>query len=263
MSQPFFERLKGYYVNIVGLLRDGVGASRIFPNSGDIGSSRERIYAQFLKAHLPPSCNVQFGGFLFDQDGKESKQIDIMVTDGSALQFKLPVNGEGGKSFACIDGTLAVVSIKSTLDSAQLADSLLNISSIPDKRPLSTERVPFILNIPSFDDWPFKIVYASNGMQLETTMKALEDFYEKQTDIPLHKRPNLIHVLGKYSVVRTGKEGGVTRDGTRIEPNKFHGMADPTGVFGLVWAALQIQQIASGSKYTIYRYDEMLNKIQL
>jgi len=65
-------------------------------------------------------------------------------------------------------------------------------------------------------------------MQLETMLNALKSFYEKQTDIPLNKRPNLIHVLGKYAIVRAGQEGGVTRDGTPIEPNKFHGMSDPT-----------------------------------
>jgi hypothetical protein len=263
MSKPFFERLKEYYSSIALVLRDGVGASRIFPNAGDIGSSRERIYAQFLKSHLPPSCNVQFGGFLFDQHGKESKQIDILVTDESTLQFKAPTNGEGGKSFACVDGTIAVVSVKSTLDSTRLSDSLLNISSIPDKQPLTSDRVSFSLKIGDFDDWPYKIVYASDGIELETMLNALKGFYEKQADIPLNKRPNLIHVLGKYAIVRTGQEGGVTRDGTRIEPNKFHGMSDPNGVIGLVSAATAIQRIASASKHIFYRYNEMLNNIPL
>lgn len=263
MNKLFFDRLNEYYLGIAGILRDGVGVSKIFPNAGDIGSSRERIYAQFLKSHLPASCNVKFGGFLFDQDGKESKQIDIIVTDESSLQFILSTNGEGGKSFACIDGTIAIVSIKTRLDSALLADSLINIASIPDKQSLTQDRFSPMLQIKDFDDWPYKIIYASNGIELENVLAALRGFYEKQTDIPVHKRPNLIHVLNEYSIVRVKQDGGLTRDGTRIEPNKFYGMPDPTGVYGLIRAITEIQRIASGSKHILYRYHKIADNLPL
>lgn len=261
MTPPFFERLKKYYASIGSVLRGEADASAIFPNAGDIGTSRERIYAEILRSHLPSSCNVLFGGFLFGQDGTESKQIDILVTEESSMQYNFLTKGDQGKSFACVDGCIAVVSVKSNLDSTRLIDSLLNISSIPDKQPLTAGRLPPLLKVKDFDDWPYKIVYASEGTDLDTTLNVLTSFYEKRPEIPVNKRPNLIHVIGKYSITRTREEGGKTRNGTILEPNKFHAMPDPEGVFGLMWAISQIQAIASASKIIFYSYGKMIDNI--
>ena len=77
MSRPFFERLKKYYSDIGKVLRGEADAASIFPNTTDIGMSRERVYAEMLRLHLPSSCNVTLGGYLFDQDGNESSQIKV------------------------------------------------------------------------------------------------------------------------------------------------------------------------------------------
>jgi len=113
--QPFFERLNKYYSNIGEVLRGQKTAASVFPNATDIGTSRERVYAEMLKQHVPSSCNVLFGGFLFDLEGQESKQIDIIITNDSSIRYNLPGDGDNGKSFACIDGTIGIVSVKSTL----------------------------------------------------------------------------------------------------------------------------------------------------
>ena len=161
MPETFFERLRAYYANAAAVLRHEAEASTIFPNPTDIGTSREQNYAAMLKLHLPSNCNVLFGGFLFGRDGIESKQIDILITDGYSLRFRFPTSGEPSKSFACIDGCVSVISVKSTLDSANSEDALLNIASIPDKQPLTQGRLPSLVQIQAFDDWPYKIINAS------------------------------------------------------------------------------------------------------
>jgi hypothetical protein len=120
MAKEFYTRLKNYYSKVGAVLRDEASISSIFPNSTDVGVTRERIYAEFLRSHLSPYCHVSFGGFLFDLEGKESNQIDLFVTSDSCLQFNFLSHESQGKAFSCIDGTVAVASLKSNLDSPNL-----------------------------------------------------------------------------------------------------------------------------------------------
>ena len=159
MSKPFFERLKDYYADVGTALRAEASSAAIFPNTTDVGGSREGVYARFLRQHLPSSCNVMFGGFLFGQDGSESGQLDVIVTGGTALRYDLHNQDGSGKTFACVDGSVAVVSLKSTLDSAQLRDALDNLASIPAKVPLGGQ-IPQFVRHPDYPDWPLKIIYA-------------------------------------------------------------------------------------------------------
>jgi len=86
-------------------------------------------------------------------------------------------------------------------------------------------------------------------------------FYDERQDIPFHKRPNLIHVAGKYVIARIGKEGGQTRDGTVLAPHTFHPMPETTDVIGLFKAISDIQGIVAASKYVKYEYKSMIDSI--
>jgi hypothetical protein len=263
MPQPFFERLTEYYANIARVLRGQAAASSIFPNPTDIGSSREKVYAEVLKLHVPSTCNVLQGGFLFGQDGTESNQIDVLVTDGSSMLYNFLTGGETGKAFACIDGCLAVVSVKSTLNSAELEDCLQCFSSIPEKKPLTTNRLPALTSVKGYEELPYKIIYASDGAESKTIADSLTGFYRDRPEIPLYKRPNLVHVIGKYTIIRIPNEGGKTRDGTILAPNTFHAAPDPEGVVGLVWAVSNIQNLASASKIILFEYLNIIDKLPL
>lgn len=261
MARPFFERLKKYFFDVGQVLLGEADAAAIFPNSGDIGTSREAIYAAYLQQHLPSSCNVSLGGFLFDQTGRESNQIDIIVTNQVSIQFNSQNPDGSGKSFASIDGAIAVVSVKSTLDSAQLRDALRNLASLPDKEPLTDKLKSPIVVLHGYDNWPYKIIYANTGVSRDTLSETLEEFYRDNPEIPENKRPNLIHVNGRYVVVRSGPNGAETRDKTKIPPNTFYGFDDATNVFGLFYAITEIQNIALGSSHIRYRYSDLINNI--
>jgi|AntAceMinimDraft_17_1070374.scaffolds.fasta_scaffold01077_13 hypothetical protein len=259
MPKPFFDRLKTYFLQVGKVLQGQAESASIFPNPTDIGVSRERVYAEFLRQHLPLSCHVCFGGFLFDQDGNESRQIDLIITNDSSLRFDLHNPDGAGKSFACIDGCVAVVSLKSNLTTSELKDALENLASLPEKQPIEGRQNPLI-RVGNYGDWPFKIIYASRGAQLVTILRALDGFYQEHPEIPHARQPNLIHVAGGYSVVRVGKNAK-TRDGTDIPENSFHGHADPTDVFALYWAVSNIQKVTMGSKHVLYDYSGMINSI--
>lgn len=260
MSGKFYDRLKKYYMNVGEVLRGEADLASIFPNPTDIGTSREGVYAEFLQSHLPSCCNVLYGGFLFNLEGEESKQLDLIVTTDSCPSYNFLSKDHYGKSFACIEGAIAIVSIKSNLTSNELTSALDNIASLPNKKPLD-ERVPFTLKIPNYEDWPFKIIYAPRGVSLKTLLSSITEFYQENPAIPVIKRPNLIHVAGKYNVVRTGPKGGKTRDGTEITPNVFYPHMDKTDVYALAYAVNEIQKRALGSKHILFTYNEILDSI--
>lgn len=256
-NKPFFDRLRDYYKQVNSALRGEANSASIFPNTTDIGVSREAIYARFLKAHLPSNCNVLFGGFLFDFDGAESKQIDIIVTNDICPQFNFHNPDGTGKAFACVDGTLAVVSVKSSLNSAELIDSLDNILSIPNQQSLRG-RIPPGLEIFGYYDWPFKVIFATSGASAETLLATLNK-YIKDKQVPLGRQPNLIHVSGVCCIARTGPSGG-TWGGESIAPNTFHAI-DITDAYGLHYAISNIQQIANSSRSIHFDYGDLLQSI--
>ena len=217
----FHARLRNYYLEVAKVFRGVANLASVFPNPSDIGGTRERIYAEFLRQHAPSKCNVFLGGFLFHLDGSESKQLDVIVTTDTAPRYNFPIPDGGGKSFSPVEGTLGVASIKSTLDKAQLHDALVGIASIPPTEPLGN-RVPSQLKFINYDDWPYKIIYATNGLTAGTILGHLNDFYARNPTIPTGRRPNVIHVAGQYVIFRahTGMSmnNPATGQSTPLEP---------------------------------------------
>ena len=201
MAGAFFQRLRAYYLDVGAVLRGEAKVASIFPNTTDIGMSRERVYAEFLRQHAPLKCNVFFGGFLFGDDGRESSQMDVLVTTDTTPRFNFHNKDGQGKSFSPVEGTLGVASIKSTLNKNELEDALNGLASIPPTADLAG-RVSFALSIKNYEDWPYKIVYASDGIAAQTLLSHLNSFYASNSAIPLERRPNCIHVAGKYVIFR-------------------------------------------------------------
>ena len=98
MAQTFFDRLRDYYVKVASVLRGEADAASVFANTTDIGISREKVYVEFLKQHTPSKCNVFLGGFIFDEDGAESKQLDIIITTDTAPRFDFHNKDGTGKA---------------------------------------------------------------------------------------------------------------------------------------------------------------------
>ena len=265
MARAFYERLKNYYKTVGAVLRGEADAGSIFPNTTDIGFSREHIYADFLRTHVPSSCNVYLGGFVFNSAGDESKQIDLLVTNDTCPRFNF-LNPTGqGKSFACADGLLAAACIKSTLDSKELTNALENIASLPPKSSLDG-KVPITINVPQYDEWPFKIIYASDGASPETLSHTFEKFYNSNPHIPVTGRPNLVHVAGKYHAVRIPPGGQSTLGGLALQEHTFHWVCTPdpsdSDVYALAYAIQNIQHRAVAAQHILFNYDFLLINVK-
>lgn len=259
MSSPFYARLKAYYSNVGKVLRGEADAASIFPNSTDIGQSRERIYAEFLRQHCPSKCNVVFGGFLFDEAGTESKQIDVIVTADTCPQFNFHNARGDGKTFACVEGTLGCVSIKSFLDKAQLEETLANLASIPATASLNGRIFP-MMTISDYDDWPFKVVYASDGLTGDTIFEHLQAFYAANGGVPESRKVNLIHVAGKYLILRS-IGGEKLNNGRILQKGEFVILGRDPDEQAINCIINALQQRAFGVGYINFRYDFLLSKM--
>ncbi len=263
MQKKFYERLKDYYGDVGKVLRGEAKAAAIFPNPSDIGGARESVYATFLKQHAPSKCNVFLGGFLFSNSGEESKQMDVIVTTDTAPKYNFHNLEGGGKSFANVEGCLAVASIKSYLDKKQLYDALYGLASIPATPPLDGKKNP-LLDIKNYEDWPYKIVYASNGLSAVKIGTHLSNFYADHQDIPYSRQPNIIHVAGEYCIMRFKDGMGVNElDGTKAKKSvgSYTTFRSDPDVQAILQVIHNIQSNAVASSHIIFKYSDIINEV--
>lgn len=260
----FHARLRNYYLKVAEVLRGDADAASIFPNNSDIGVARERIYADFLRQHAPSKCNVFLGGFLFHTDGTESKQLDVIVTTDTAPRYNLHNRDGEGKSFSPVEGTLGVASIKSRLDRVQLHHTLDGLASIPPTKSLSG-RVPFNLVLNNYDDWPYKIIYASNGLTADTIIGHLYEYYAQNQHIPICRRPNIIHVAGKYVIFRVdaGKTICDRTTGFRmpLAEGSFHCFTVDSDLQAICTVLNELQQRATLSSQIMFKYTGLVDRL--
>ncbi|MBE9004435.1 hypothetical protein IQ259_05165 [Fortiea sp. LEGE XX443] len=256
MPKPFVERFRKYLIDITQVLRGEASVSSIFPNTTDNGQSKERIFLEVLKQHIPSSCNIFLGGFLFNLDGEESKQIDIIISDYHSLKFDaLNKDGEG-KSFACIDGTVGIVSVKSSLNKKDMFDALDNIASIPRGTSLNPNNADPSIDMEGMSDGLLKVIFALDGASSDTTSEYIEEFYTQYPEIPLDRRPDYIHILGKYSWVRLIRPLN-TDDGILMPKGTFYLREYDADLFFISSLIISIEQIGRLHRHIFYDYTKI------
>ena len=218
MTQDVFHRLKAHYASIATELRSVAEEAGLLVNPTAVGTEREEVYRTFLERHLPKMCDVFLGGYLFDLNGNTSSQIDVIVTAGNSPRFRLP---SGNRHIAPLEGSIAVAEIKSRLDGDSLKDALDECASIPPM-PKQTGIVPPYLKVPKdrWRDTPYKIIFAYDGLNANTIYNHITGYYNQHAQIPTARRPNVIHVLGKYMIIRTTPGTTVTNPDGRPDVNQ-------------------------------------------
>ncbi|GAA4769213.1 MULTISPECIES: DUF6602 domain-containing protein [Flavobacterium] len=256
MAEIFYDRLRDYFLKVAQALEAEAKIASIYPNSSDIGLHRELTFANFLRRHSPSKSNVFLGGYLFGEDGSESKQLDVIISTDTSPRFDYLKKDENGKTFVPVDGCLGVASIKSKLDKKELIDSLKNIASIPDKQNLTNNIHPdFYLD--NYEDWPYKIIYASDGLQIKTIIKHIDDFYSNNPT-PLNKRPNIIHVIGKYVIFR---DMDITIDGQKAKKGQYVALDSNPDLVAFQCILNELQQNAAASNYIKFNYNTIYDQL--
>ena len=260
--EDIFNRLKEKYFKQIGkVLKGEADIASIFPNRSDIGSSREKVYYEFLKKHLPSQCNISYGGFLFNYDGLESKQIDLFVTTDSIPQFNFHNMESDGKTFAPVEGNAGAISVKTKLDSNQFIDALENLRSIPLSKKERRKLSPYLKIPEDLDDYLlYKIIFAFDSISLNSLTEVLDNYLEKN-NVPISRQPNLIHIVGKYTIIRTVDENHIDSSGNKVPIGKYVSYNDEPDVKGLLYAILGIQESSYCFSHLIVNHQDLLNKI--
>lgn len=256
-----------YFQGIADEISNTKNISNIFPNMSDTGDSRENIFLKFLKLHLPPRCSVSRGGFIFDLKGNTSKQIDIIIANDFSLKFSyFEQHSDNSKNIQTIEGCLAAISIKSTLNKTKLKDALNNLASVP----LMPEDIinsinPQLNNRNTYLSFPRKIVFAFSGQSVETTLNQINEFYSLN-QIPDYQKVDLVVVNNSFCIQRIYKGGGTTRDGSSIPEGTFHPMfseknRDKFGALPLIWTLMKIQETGLFTPHVSFNYQKYFDSI--
>jgi len=261
----FFERIQKYFQGISDKFEASISSSSVFPNKPDKGETRENILKSFFEKHLPRNTTANKGGFIFNLDGNESKQIDLFITNDSTLQFKeFGESNKNGKTFNFVGGCIAAITIKSVLDKNGILDSLENLASIP-KFPNTNGKLPpnLRVNPELVENLPLKIVFGFNGISLEKTIEHINKFYIKNS-YPRYKRADVIVLNNQFIIVKTGRKGSNLRDGTKIPSGIYHGMnGSLIGSYSLLYILLKIQRAAQISNFILLNVNSLLDKLPL
>ena len=259
-----FDRLRAHYVAISEELASAARQASILNHPTGIGTEREEVYRSFLERHVPKTCDVFLGGYVFSLKGNQSKQIDVIVAAGNAPRFRLSA---GNHYIAPVEGTIAIAEIKSHLDKESLQDALEKCASIPPM-PDSKGIVSPNLNV-SKDNWqdaPYKIVFAYDGINADTVVSHISNFYIQNADVPRTRRPNIIHVLGKYVIFRTTPGMTVINpdgqpDAIQPQVGQFKTFNTSPDVSAIGWMLPDLQKEAFVSNHLFFKYDELQNEI--
>lgn len=180
---------------------------------------------------------------MFGHLGDESRRIDAIVTSDASPRIGLDALGGSCKVFACIDGLLAAVSVKANLDSRELYESLENLCSIPAKRQDIGGYTS--LKMMGYNDWPYKVIFAADGITSDTAANSLDQYYADCSDIPITSRPNLFHVAGKFCMFKYMPNALQPPHKDDPKPGSYLSIADDCDALGVSTVASKIATISN------------------
>ena len=264
MAKDAYAELVNYFDGVVEQMLSEARQSGALRNPADVGGGREDVFRRFLERHLPRSCEVSRGGYLFDLQGRESRQIDVIVTSGPTPRFEMPSQG---KAIAPLEGTVAVAEVKSRLDGERLHQALENFASIPRSAPEKAV-APYLKKREKefWWDWPYKVVVGYDAIDKETLFRHLVEFYEANPQVPHECRPTLIYALGKYVMCRIApgmkvleSDGSVASE--QPEVGQYRWFDNSPDLIATAFMLTGIQERAFLANHMIWKYDQWISRL--
>ena len=217
MNGALVTRIKNYFNGVA----DKIASSSLIASTAhhrpDIGANREGIIRDFLLRHLPRRLTATLGGQIISHDGRESGQVDVIITNDLGVRFE-----ENEKTFVTAESVAGAITVKSSLNHATLTDALTNLASIPEP---DTNALSFKLLRPGaaqrfLESHPSRYVFSHDGISGENCLAYAKEFYGNHPEIPYHCYPNGIIVNQKY-MIRFFQNEGFSSTGQIIQKNTF------------------------------------------
>ncbi len=261
MVSKLFERLIDYFQQESEGLNHNALRACIFENKPDIGSTRENILLGFLSRHLPRRCDIMKGGYIFDSEGNESGQIDLIITNDLTLQFKQSSESLE-KSLNCIEGCYCAIAVKSFLSDNDLTNAIDNLRSIPKEKVLAFANVVGNADM-MIGQLPGKFLFAFDGISIESILKHLQSYMDKN-DVTSEELPDFIIVNRKYYLSKVAL-GGYNDPRGFVPPgfyvNKTKG--DFIGGIGLAHMITRIQKLATVGSFLLLDFDRYYVQLKI
>lgn len=227
-------RIQNYFNGIADKIASASLIATTAQHRPDVGTNREIIIKDFLLRHLPRRLSASLGGQIISHDGRESGQIDVIVSNDLGVRFD-----ENEKTFVTAESVAGAIAVKSKLDQPNLTDALENLASIPEpssaafgfKMLKSTSASVFLESHPS------RYVFAYEGVSGETCLSHVVEFYKSRPDIPRRGYPQGIIVNRKY-MIKFFRNEGRSSAGDVIPKDTFYLMPLPEQLRGYPFVAL-------------------------
>ena len=200
-----FGKISNYFESACrAMVHQREGQKGLFNNSADVGYVVEDKYRAFLAQHVPSACDILQGGYIFDVEGRRSRQMDVIVHSANTHRFR----DDSGKACATLEGAIADVEVTSFLDGRKIDDELEKFAFIPptkEFRGLGNRDV--LKQKPDFQnfwlDTPLKVVVAFDGVSASAALDRINSFYAVNDHIPVARRVNVLHMLNRYCIIKS------------------------------------------------------------
>jgi hypothetical protein len=181
--------LTNFFNKVSDKLRiDFTDLSKLIGHNLSSGEAREEALKGFLGSNLPQRAGVS-SGFVIDRNGKESKQIDIIIYDrnyGSYFQI-------GGANFFPCEIVMAVGEVKSDVSSTdRLIDALEKIKSVKELDRGHSENTEMITGpgqslkglkydpLNFYRDQIFGFIFSANSLAKDTFLESFKAWRKKK-----------------------------------------------------------------------------------
>lgn len=123
-SWPYGEKAYSWLNSLETVLQEQAVLAGLHDHSSTVGFAREFFVKQVLRTVLPPMVHIG-SGRIIDAAGQQSRQMDVIIYDA---RFPVLETAPGIGSYF-IEGVIATVEVKSTIDKKKLYDALDNCLS--------------------------------------------------------------------------------------------------------------------------------------
>ena len=243
-----------WFDQLESVLQAEAELSGLLSHGSTIGQAREFLVSRVLSTFLPAGVHIG-SGKIIDSQGNESKQIDIIIYDPRFPLMKV----EGGGLYF-VEGVLATIEVKSTINKAELKTSLENCKSvlslvINGEHPEEAEaRITFYMERENITHeqaeqrfWymfhPATYVFGfSSKLSLQATAQCIADWWGNYGCAHSSYFPLLPRVINSGNIV------GFVNDG-RIRLNSDNGSVQIMSVFKTPlrfrWFAVHLMDVVS------------------
>lgn len=174
-------------------------SQRLVQHPAELGTEREEIIRQFLRAYLPKRFDVSTG-FAFDCHGCVSHQLDIIIADSLACPR---FDSAGGHRFFPCESIVAVGQVKSSLTTRdEFRKSLENLESAKsldrsgDGSAIDTTFMETLNHREYHLHQLFSFVFITGKSLAPTTLH--QELLDYVLSTEPHLWPNVIFALDKY-----------------------------------------------------------------